>query len=259
MGEILDADPEVVIDLAADFRVGDGKLYERYYAPHERPELCREFVYGLADVLGPELEGRRRIAVPGCFATAALLALHPLAVGAGFAAAPVCFAATGSSGSGASPKRTTHHPVRAHNFFGYATKGHRHEAEILDRLREWTGDPAAAAALLPHSAPLVRGIHLTLHARPADPLPDPSALYRGAYASRPFLRVLPHPPELSAVTGTNYAHLHAAARREGEEVVTQVAIDNLVKGAAGQAVQAMNLSLGLSETVGLDFPGIYPC
>ena len=106
----------------------------------------------------------------------------------------------------------------------------------------------------------MRGIHATLHARLARPLAGPARRScASAYAGRPFVRVLDAPPELAAVVGTNFAHLHAAPRENGESVIVTCAIDNLVKGAAGQAVQAMNLALGLPETAGLEFPGIWPC
>jgi N-acetyl-gamma-glutamyl-phosphate reductase len=259
MERLVDAPERTVIDLGADFRVRDLSLHESFYGPHAAPSLRDAFVYGLADVVGAALRGARRIASPGCFATAALLALRPLASGGLLEGAPVCFAVTGSSGAGALPKRSTHHPVRAHNLFGYSLAGHRHEAEILDRLRAWTGDPGAACRLLAHAGPFVRGIHATLHARLREPLPDPLALYREAYAGRPFVRVLDTPPELSAVVGTNFAHAHAVPRDGGREAVVTVAIDNLVKGAAGQAIQAMNLALGFGEAEGLAFPGIYPC
>ena len=107
------------------------------------------FRYALADVLGSELKGARALAAPGCFATASQLALYPLR-GAPLAAPPAVYAITGSSGAGVGPRPTTHHPARAHNLFAYDTPGHRHEAEILERWREWTGDPAARARLLPH-------------------------------------------------------------------------------------------------------------
>jgi N-acetyl-gamma-glutamyl-phosphate reductase common form len=249
----------LVVDAAADFRVSDRALYEAHYGPHAAFELAPSFTYGLADVLGAALAGCRRIAAPGCFATATALALWPLASAGLLAGTPACFAITGSSGAGVEPKRTTHHPVRGHNFFAYALGGHRHEAELADRLRAWTGGAVSGCDLLTHSAPLVRGIHATVHARLARPCPDLQGLLRRAYEGRPFVRVLDDPPELAAVVGTNFAHLHAAARDNGETAIVTCTIDNLVKGAAGQAVQAMNLALGLPETAGLEFPGIYPC
>lgn len=259
IGLVERADPRLVIDMAADFRVRDVVLYETYYPPHLAPDRLGSFAYGLADVAGERLAGSRRIAAPGCFATATLLALYPLARTAGFVGSPVSFAVTGSSGSGAAPKAATHHPSRAHNFSAYALDGHRHEAEIAEQLRRWTGDASAACTLLTHSAPLVRGIHASLRALVREPLADPLAALHEAFADRPFVRVLDRPPALAATCGTNYAHLHAVARDGGHEVVVTVAIDNLVKGAAGQGVQAMNLALGLPETAGLEFGGISPC
>jgi len=248
----------LVIDLAADFRIGDRALYERYYGVHAVFERVVDFVYGLADVAGPALAGARRIAVPGCFATATALAAWPFARAGVLAAPPVCFAITGSSGAGAEPRRSTHHPVRGHNFFAYSLGGHRHEAELADRLRDWTAGTIAGCELLTHSAPLVRGIHATVRLT-LVPGTDAASLLRDAYAGRPFVRVLDAPPELAAVVGTNFAHLHAAPRGDGGTAIVTCVIDNLVKGAAGQAVQCMNLALGLPEEAGLEFPGIYPC
>jgi len=267
-GEVLDAAPALIVDLAADFRVGDLPLYERYYGPHPSPSLVPRFVYGLADVLGERLRGARAIAVPGCFATAAQLALYPLG-GVELAAPPALFAVTGSSGAGVQPGATTHHPARAHNLFAYSVLSHRHEAEILLRWREWRGDPAAVMRLMTHSGPFVRGIHLTLHVwlgkaggsgqGQAGAGESISARFCRAYAGRPFVRLLAEPPELTHAVGTNHALIHVAERGDGREAQVMVAIDNLVKGAGGQAVQAMNLALGLPETAGLLGGGIYPC
>jgi N-acetyl-gamma-glutamyl-phosphate reductase len=256
---VLEAGPGLVIDLAADFRVADLDLYERYYGPHPAPALVPRFTYALADVLGTALRGRTALAAPGCFATAAQLALFPLAR-TGLDLAPALFAVTGSSGSGVQPRPTTHHPVRAHNLFAYSVLAHRHEAEILERWREWTGRPAARARLMAHSGPFVRGIHLTLHVDfGAGPgAPDLPALVRDAFAGRPFVRVLDQPPELTHAVGTNFALIHAAQSADRREGQVMIVIDNLVKGAGGQAVQAMNLALGLPEDAGLRAGGIFP-
>ena len=258
--EIFASGPGLVIDLAADFRVTDLGLYAACYGPHPAPDLVPRFTYALADVLGQRLRGRTALAAPGCFATAAQLALYPLA-GAGLDLAPALFAVTGSSGSGAHPKATTHHPARAHNLFAYSVLSHRHEAEILERWREWTGNPTARTRLMAHSGPFVRGIHLTLHVDfGAGPdRPDLARLVREAFAGRPFVRVLDQPPELTHVVGTNYALIHAAQSADGREGQVMIVIDNLVKGAGGQAVQAMNLALGLPEETGLRGGGIFPC
>jgi N-acetyl-gamma-glutamyl-phosphate reductase len=264
--EVFAAGPGLVVDLAADFRVRDPALYERYYGPHPSPELLGRFTYGLADVAGPRLRGVRAIAAPGCFATAAQLALYPLAR-AGLDLTPSLFAVTGSSGAGVQPRPTTHHPMRAHNLFAYSVLGHRHEAEVLQGWREWIGRPDAAARLMTHSGPFVRGIHLTLHAylpsgrsvSGGEPGTAARDWYRDAYRDRPFVRVLDAPPDLTHAVGTNYALIHAVESADGREVQVMVAIDNLVKGAGGQALQAMNLALGIEETAGLKAGGIFPC
>jgi N-acetyl-gamma-glutamyl-phosphate reductase len=261
-GAVLAARPGLVVDLAADFRVRSRALYERYYGEHTAPELLPRFCYGLADVIGEGLRGAGAIAAPGCFATAAQLALYPLAR-AGVDAAPALFAVTGSSGAGVQARPTTHHPARAHNLFAYSVLAHRHEAEVLQSWREWLGRPDATARLMTHSGPFVRGIYLTLHARlPGDRAIDgagAAAWYREAFTGRPFVRLLDTPPELTHAVGTNYALIHAAASDEGTELQVTVAIDNLVKGAGGQAIQAMNLALGMEEEAGLRGGGMYPC
>ena len=265
-GEVFAAGPGLVVDLAADFRVRDRTLYERFYGPHQAPELLPRFCYALADVLGTALRGVGALAAPGCFATAAELALYPLAR-AGLDVSPSMFAVTGSSGAGVQPKLTTHHPMRAHNLFAYSVLGHRHEAEVLQAWREWIGRPDAAARLMTHSGPFVRGIYLTLHAylprdrviSAGDPGTAAAQWFREAYAGRPFVRVLDAPPELTHAVGTNYALVHAAESDDGGEVQVTVAIDNLVKGAGGQAIQAMNLALGIEETAGLTGGGMFPC
>ncbi|MGH7579170.1 MAG: N-acetyl-gamma-glutamyl-phosphate reductase [Gemmatimonadales bacterium] len=264
--EVFAAKPGLVVDLAADFRVRDRGLYERFYGPHEAPELLPRFCYALADVIGPGLRGATALAVPGCFATSAQLALWPLAR-AGLDVSPSIFAVTGSSGAGVQPRPTTHHPMRAHNLFAYSVLGHRHEAEVLQSWREWIGRPDASARLMTHSGPFVRGIYLTLHAylprqsaiSAGDPGTAAGTWFREAYAGRPFVRVLDAPPELTHAVGTNYALIHAAESDDGSEVQVTVAIDNLVKGAGGQAIQAMNLALGIEETAGLRMGGMFPC
>lgn len=256
---ILAAGPGLVIDLAADFRVSDRALYERYYGAHPAPRLLSEFRYGLADIEGKGLRGAKAIAVPGCFATAAQLALRPLASVAGLA--PSLFAVTGSSGAGAKPRATTHHPARAHNLFAYSVLNHRHEAEVLQSWRAWTGQADVAPRLMTHSGPFVRGIHLTLHARVAEgqQLAGAPEWFAGCYAGRPFVRLLNQPPELTHVIGTNEAQLHVAVSGDGREVQVMAVIDNLVKGAGGQGIQVMNLALGIDETRGLKAGGIFPC
>ena len=260
--EIFESGPGLVIDLAADFRIADMRLYEQFYGQHASPDHVHRFTYGLADVLGDKLRGATAIAAPGCFATAAQLALWPLA-SAGIETTPVLFGITGSSGAGVSPRPSTHHPARANNVFAYSVLGHRHESEVLSSWREWTGNADAQARLMVHSGPWVRGIYLTLHARfserPSTMADGATAFYRDAYADRRFVRVLDRAPELTHAVGSNYALIHAALSDDGRELQVMVAEDNLVKGAGGQAIQAMNLALGFDEAAGLTAVGIFPC
>jgi N-acetyl-gamma-glutamyl-phosphate reductase common form len=253
--EIIAARPGIVCDLSADFRVRDRALHERHYGPR-RAIAADLFVYALADVLGPELHRAEALAVPGCFATAAQLALWPLARLAP-EGTPVLFAVTGSSGAGAKLKPTTHHPLRAHDLFAYASLGHRHEVEIEEQWRRWTGRDEAPR-LAAHAGPFVRGIYVTLHAR-SRRAAEARDVYRDAYAGRRFVRVLDEPPHLARVLGTNRADLHVASDGATGEIQVSVAIDNLIKGAAGQAIQAVNLAAGFGEAAGLPATAAYPC
>lgn len=254
---LFQAKPGLIVDLAADFRVPDLSLYERYYGAHQAPEFLPCFQYGLADIAGTDLRGATAIAVPGCFATAAQLALYPLASLPGVS--PAIFAITGSSGSGVHPRPTTHHPARANNVFAYSVLGHRHEAEIAGQWRRWTGRADAKMRLMTHSGPFVRGIYLTLRAERRDDsmAADAKARFLEAFSNRPFVRILENPPELTHAVGTNNALIHVA--EDGADVQVSVAIDNLIKGAGGQAVQAMNLALGIPEEAGLRVGGMFPC
>jgi N-acetyl-gamma-glutamyl-phosphate reductase len=258
MGALVDSGPGMIIDLAADFRIRDGRLHERHYGAHPAPSLVHRFAYGLADVRGRELLGAKAIAAPGCFATAAQLALYGIA-DLPVAGIPAIFAITGSSGAGQSPRATTHHPARANNVFAYAAMGHRHEAEILEQWRAWRADATSHARLLCHSGPFVRGIHATLHAQLREPVADINEHVARRFAGRPFVKVLPQPPQLTQAIGSNFALLHAAASDDGREVQVMCVIDNLIKGAGGQAIQAMNLALALDERAGLTAPGVFPC
>lgn len=259
MADILESGPGLVVDLAADFRIQDGRLHERYYGAHPAPALVHRFRYALADVLGSGLRRETALAAPGCFATAASLALYPLA-SLELVGPPVISAITGSSGAGVHPKPTTHHPARAHNVFAYSVMNHRHQGEVLEQWRHWTGNPNANARVMTHSGPFVRGIYATLHASLAKPVSREAALERftTAYAGRPFVKVLPQPPELTHAVGTNLALLNVATSDDGREIQVSLALDNLIKGAGGQAVQAMNLALGLDEKAGLLLTGMLP-
>lgn len=250
-----------VVDLAADFRLKNPASYERFYGPPP-PAFARrnEWVYGLPELFREQIASSRAVASPGCFATAAILALAPLwRKGLVAESAPVSvFAITGSSGAGVSPSPTTHHPRRAAAFFAYAIEGHRHLPEIEESLSA-IGAPAAGRIVFQtHSAPLVRGIFTTAMVPLKSPMDHAAlrALFEEAYAGEFFIRTVEGSPDVAAVKGTNFADMGFAV--EGGVAKVFVAIDNLVKGAAGQAIQAMNIMFGLPEPTGLKMTGVFP-
>jgi N-acetyl-gamma-glutamyl-phosphate reductase common form len=250
-----------VVDLSADFRLKDPADFERFYGPvPEGFARQKEFVYGLPELFREQIASTRAVASPGCFATASILALAPLWKG-GLVdpSAPVSvFAITGSSGAGVSPSPTTHHPRRASAFFAYGIDGHRHLPEIEESLSA-IGAPARGRIVFQtHSAPLVRGIFTTATVPLTKALEkaELKEIYEKAYGSEFFVRLVDGSPDVAAVKGTNFADLGVAT--QGRVAKVFVAIDNLVKGAAGQAIQAMNIMFGLPEPTGLKMTGVFP-
>ncbi len=250
-----------VVDLAADFRLKDPASFEKYYGPPP-PAFARrnEWVYGLPELFREEIASSRAVASPGCFATASILALAPLwRKGLVSESAPVSvFAITGSSGAGVVPSPTTHHPRRAAAFFAYAIEGHRHLPEIEESLSA-IGRPAAGRIVFQtHSAPLVRGIFATatVPLKTAMDRATLKAVFEEAYAGEFFIRLVEGSPDIAAVKGTNFADIGVAF--QGDVAKIFIAIDNLVKGAAGQAIQAMNILFGLPEPTGLKMTGVFP-
>ena len=249
------ADRLLLVDLSGDFRLQDPAVFAKAYKKtHPCPEQLPRFVYGMPEWNKALLPGARRIANPGCFATALQLGIIPLrGLQLGFLAAS---AATGSSGSGASPSEGAHHPLRAQDFRAYKILGHQHLPEVHMAMAACAVE--GNVAFVPQSAPMVRGIFATL----MFPLPaglDAKGLHsRAAQAFQgcPFVRLVEDSPKVTAVTGSNFADI-AVAAKDGSGVVL-VAIDNLCKGMASQAIQNMNLALGLTETAGLKVAGRYP-
>lgn len=248
-----------LIDLSGDFRLDDATSYSKAYGRlHPRPDLLGSFVYGLPEWRRAKLKGARRIASPGCFATAVQLALLPFAgmKDLGFIAAS---AATGSSGSGASPGEGTHHPARAQDYRAYKVLAHQHEAEVT-RLLEAQGSSGYSLGFVPHSAPLVRGIFATVQFHPPEGTGLDAAALRqrieSTYQDAPFVRLTGESPRVGAVAGSNFCDLGWELKNGTVAVMT--ALDNLVKGMAGQAIQNMNLALGFPETEGLMQAGTYP-
>lgn len=261
---ILRESPTRVVDMSGDFRLEDRASYERWYEHvHPCPERLRDFVYGLPELNREEIRKARLVASPGCFATTVELSLLPLARAGLLEGVVHVLGITGSSGSGALPSAGTHHPVRAGNLRTYKPLEHQHVPEIEQTLRA-AGARDLALRFVPVSAPLGRGILATAFVE----LPEEwtqerlDRLYREAYAGEPFVRVpRKRLPEVAAVSGSNHAEVGVAAGppRGGRRTATLFgATDNLVKGGAGQAIQNMNLMLGLDEKASLADPGPWP-
>ncbi len=238
-----------VVDLSADFRLRDIATYERWYGEHGAPHMHGQAVYGLTELYRERLRGAELVATPGCYPTAAVLALAPLAEKG--LLSDVCVAAMqGTSGYGRSSDNTVHFSAMTENAFAYKAEGHRHRPEMEQELAA-LGSPVPVA-FVPHLLPLDQGELASCFAQTSEPVSAEAvrALYRERYVGEPFVRVLDRPPDLRAVRDTNECHVHVAVEERGR-VLAFSAIDNLWKGASGQGVQNLNLMLGLEETEGL--------
>ncbi len=249
-----------VIDLSADFRLRDAAGYGKWYGrEHARPELLSSFVYGLAEVRRADLAGAGRVACGGCNATAVILGLYPLCR-RGLVRSAVVEVKAGSSEGGNAPGPGSHHPERSRAVRSYKPTGHRHVAEMHQELgvRELHFSATAIE--------MVRGILATCHAFVSEPLSEKDLwkCYREDYGSEPFVRIVKERsgihryPDPKLLSGTNYCDIGFERDPDSNRVVIMSAIDNLVKGAAGQAVQAFNIMHGIGESVGLEFPGLHP-
>lgn len=243
-----------VIDLSADFRIRDAGLWSQWYGDaHACPELLQEAVYGLPEVNRSRLQGARLVANPGCYPTAVTLALLPL-VEAGVVATErlIADAKSGVSGAGRKASLNTQFSETAENLRAYGVSGHRHLPEISQTLATVSDSPLDLT-FVPHLVPMIRGIHATVYAELTAEGADVQALFESRYESEPFVRVMAaggH-PETRSVRGSNLCRLAVHRPGGGSQVVVLAVIDNLVKGAAGQAVQNMNLMCGWPETSGL--------
>lgn len=253
----------VVVDLSADFRLRDPTAYPRWYGhPHPHPEWLPRFVYGLPERYREDLRGARFISGVGCNATAAILALWPL-VRAGVLDPdrPIMVdIKAGSSEAGREPNPSSHHPERHGAIRPYAPVGHRHTAEVRQALG-WENVVLSVTAV-----DAVRGVLAVAHAWPRTPLKEPDLwrIYRAAYGEEPFLRLVKDRqgihrlPDPKAVIGSNFADVGFAVEEETGRIVALCALDNLVKGAAGSAIQSLNVAMGWPETAGLDLLPVYP-
>jgi len=245
----------VIVDLAADFRLRDAAQYPTWYGEaHEAPELLGQAVYGLPELFRAPLAGATLIASAGCYPTAAGLALAPL-VRAGLIEPHgiIVDAASGTSGAGRAASDSLHFGTVDENFVAYGLLTHRHTPEMQQIL-------GAEVLFTPHLAPMVRGILATCYARPVGALSTAAVLdaLHQAYDHEPFVVVTDVPPSTKATSGSNCAHVTARVDGRTGWVLALCALDNLVKGAAGQAVQCANAALGLPETTGLPTAGLYP-
>jgi N-acetyl-gamma-glutamyl-phosphate reductase len=261
-----------IVDLSADYRLKDPDAYQQWYQiAHPRPDLLAQAVYGLPETHRAELAQARLVASPGCYPTAAILQLAPLV--AQHLIRPdsiVIDAKSGISGAGRSPALPYHFPEAHEGMEAYKIGRHRHTPEIEQELKglwasraaDRTGAPQMAVVFTPHLVPLNRGILSTAYGRLEHPMTtaEMQSLYRDFYKGERFIRVLagetaPNPRHLR---GSNYCDLSVTSDARTGWVVTVAALDNLVKGAAGQAIQALNLMLGFPEETGLTAPGLFP-
>src|SRR4051812_6069509 len=238
------------VDLGADFRLGSAEDYDRWYPePHRAPELLDRFVYGIPELHRAAISGSAAVAAAGCYAPAAILALKPL-IGLVEPGSLVVDAASGVSGAGKALKEETHFNSADESFPAYGLLPHRHTAEMEMAL-------GTQMLFTPHLAPMNRGILATCYGVAREPC-DPLEALREAYAGEPFIHVSERPPATKWTQGSNAVHLTARFDERTGRVLAIAALDNLVKGAAGQMIQCANLMLGFEEKAGLPVAGMYP-
>jgi N-acetyl-gamma-glutamyl-phosphate reductase len=253
-----------IVDLSGDFRLKNVAAYEKFYAAkHPCPDLMDRFVYGLPELNRDAIKQTKYVASPGCFATTIELGLLPLAKRGWLSGVVEVVGLTGSSGSGVAASAGTHHPIRAVNIKTYKTLAHQHVPEITETLAT-AGARDVSIQLVPISAPLSRGLFVTSFAH-VDASIDPQAIYAAfeeTFAGEPFVRVpKKRLPEVAAVAGSNYVEIGCVVGEiaGGKRIVSCIsALDNLIKGGAGQGIQNMNLVLGLDERETLQDPGGWP-
>lgn len=247
-----------VIDLSADYRFDDPKVFERYYTKHESPHL--KAIYGLPELYRPKIKNAKFIANPGCYPTAAILSLAPLVKENLIDLEHIIIdAKSGTSGVGAAPSEVAHHPTCGASMRAYAATTHRHGPEINQELGKLAGK-GVKANFTPHLIPIVRGILSTSHVfmRKSMSKEDLLELYRNFYRGEPFVRVLDELPQINFVVGSNYCDIGFEPDATTKRLVVVSTIDNLIKGASGQAIQNMNLMFGIDEVKGLEIPPLRP-
>lgn len=248
-----------VVDISADFRLHDPAVYAAWYGEHPATDLLAEAVYGLPELHRERLRGARLVGNPGCYPTASILALAP-ALEAGIVAPSVVIdAKSGISGGGRSLTLANHFSEVHDSVGAYGLAGHRHQPEIEQEL-SGAAHATVSSVFTPHLVPMTRGLLATCYAPLARPLAshEVQAIYRDRYRHEPFVTVCEAPPATKWVAGTNRCMVHATVSRSGTHLIAIAAIDNLVKGAAGQAIQNANVLFGLPEDAGLNIPVHFP-
>ncbi|MEE9551548.1 MAG: N-acetyl-gamma-glutamyl-phosphate reductase [Gammaproteobacteria bacterium] len=250
-----------VIDLSADFRLKDSKVWSQWYGEaHASPELLEQAVYGLPEINRDAIATAQLVANPGCYPTAIVLALLP-ALEAGLVSAGelIADAKSGVSGAGRKAVLNSQFCETSETFKAYAVKGHRHLPEICQTLNNLSNKPVDLT-FVPHLVPMVRGIHATVYAHISQKNTDFQRVYESRYKNAPFVDVLPSGshPDTRSVRGTNICRIATHVPQQGEILVVLSVIDNLVKGAAGQAIQNMNIMFGLDEKEGMILPPLSP-
>ena len=250
-----------VIDLSADYRLDDPELWSQWYGePHTSPGLCAGAVYGLPEVSRAAIVDANLVACPGCYPTAVQLGFLPLLKANAVELQPlIASCASGVSGAGRQGKIPGLLTEASESFRAYGVAGHRHLPEIEQGLAKFAGAPVRLT-FVPHLVPMNRGILATLFAQLKDSVTDCQALFEAYYADEPFVDVLPagEQPDTRYVRGSNRCQLSVAVPQNRDTVVVTAAIDNLTKGASGQAIQAMNIMLGLPESRGLELISVTP-
>ena len=250
-----------VIDLAADFRLSNPEDWKQWYGvDHACPELLDEAVYGLPEMNREEISKARLVANPGCYPTATQLGLLPLVQNNLVEGSVIVDAKSGVSGAGRGAKVASLLCEVSESFKAYGVAGHRHLPEIRQGLSRMSEQFAGDLTFVPHLAPMIRGIHSTIYTTVKDRSVDLQALFEKVYANESFVDVMSEGslPETRSVKACNQCRIAVYRPQDGDTVVVLSVIDNLVKGAAGQAVQNMNIMFGLEETMGLDVPALMP-
>ena len=255
-----------VVDISADFRLKDPALYQEWYGfSHTAPELLAETVYGLPEIYRKDIAKARLVANPGCYPTSAILGLAPV-MKAGLVGTHIIIdSKSGLSGSGRTLNLSSHYAEANEDVTAYALEGHRHLPEIEQEVARFMHGAKPVVTFVPHLVPMTRGILSTIYAplsgrleASKDGIAELKTLFQDFYKDEPFVRISPVPPHSKHTTGSNMCLIYPTIDIRSGRVIIISAIDNLVKGAAGQAIQNMNIMLGFPETAGLEAAALYP-